>query len=268
MAWVNGSKILFRSRIYRSLPLVLLTLNENNINFNAAKTEIMERKKAEKVDLERRKGMYLQVGLVVVLSIILIAFEWTSKPVELDDTEMVQEIEFEDEMIVTRRQEKPKEQPKPETPKVAEVLDIVEDDVEIEDFDFDMEVDENTEYDFTSIVDDEEEQIEEEEVFYIVEDMPTFNGGDPAIEFRKYIANNLEYPEIAAENGISGRVIVQFAVDKNGRVEDAVVVRSVDPALDKEALRVVMASPRWSPGKQRGKAVKVLFTFPINFVLQ
>ena len=110
--------------------------------------------------------------------------------------------------------------------------------------------------------------IDEEEVFYIVEDMPTFNGGDPATEFRKYIGQNLRYPEIAAENGISGRVIVQFAVNKVGTVVDAKVVRSVDPALDKEAIRVVMSSPKWTPGKQRGKSVKVLFTFPINFVLQ
>lgn len=226
----------------------------------------MELKKSKKADLENKKGIFLQVGLVVALSVILIGFEWTTKPQEDDDTEMVRQIEFEDEMIVTRR-EPPKEQPKPETPKVAEVLDIVEDDVEIEDFDFDMEVDDDTEYDFT-MLDDDEEQIEEEEIFYIVEDMPTFNGGDPAIEFRKYIAANLDYPEIAAENGISGRVIVQFAVNAQGRVVDANVVRSVDPALDREAIRVVMASPAWTPGRQRGKAVKVLFTFPINFVLQ
>jgi periplasmic protein TonB len=227
----------------------------------------MERKKSKQADLENKKGIFLQLGLVVALSVVLISFEWTSKPDEDDNTEMVKQIEFEDEMIVTRREEQPKEQPKPETPKVAEVLDIVEDDVEIEDFDFDMEVDDDTQYDFTMVEDDEEE-IEEEEIFYIVEDMPTFNGGDPAIEFRKYISNNLEYPEIAAENGISGRVIVQFAVNSSGRVVDAVVVRPVDPALDKEAIRVVMASPPWTPGKQRGKAVKVLFTFPINFVLQ
>ena len=108
---------------------------------------------------------------------------------------------------------------------------------------------------------------DEEEVFYVVEDMPTFNGGDPTIEFRKYIARNLRYPELAAEKGIGGRVVVQFAVDKRGQVIDPVVVRSVDPALDKEAMRLVMSSPKWTPGKQRGKAVKVLFTFPFNFVL-
>ena len=105
------------------------------------------------------------------------------------------------------------------------------------------------------------------EVFYVVEEMPTFNDGDPAIEFRKYIAQNLTYPEAAVENGIEGRVIVQFRVSKEGEVVDAVVVRGVSPELDQEAVRVTMSSPIWTPGKQRGKAVDVLFTFPINFVL-
>ncbi|RLD69098.1 MAG: hypothetical protein DRJ29_14610 [Bacteroidetes bacterium] len=107
----------------------------------------------------------------------------------------------------------------------------------------------------------------DEEIFFIVEEMPTFNGGEPATEFRKYISQNLQFPETAAENGTEGRVIVQFAVDKNGKVVDANVVRSVNPALDKEAVRVVMSSPDWEPGKQRGKAVKILFTFPINFIV-
>lgn len=229
----------------------------------------MELKKAEKADLEKKKGMFVEVGLVVVLAIILVAFEWTQGEGKGIDTDVVQEIQFEDEMMQITRREEPKPEPKPEPPKVAEVLDIVDDDVKIDDeFDFDMEATGDTEYDFTSMIGDDEEDIEEEEVFYIVEDMPTFNGGDPATEFRKYIAQNLRYPEIAAENGISGRVIVQFAVNKTGTVVDAKVVRSVDPALDKEAIRVVMSSPKWTPGKQRGKAVKVLFTFPINFVLQ
>lgn len=108
----------------------------------------------------------------------------------------------------------------------------------------------------------------EEEIFYKVDEMPTFNGGDPAQEFRKYIAKNLRYPQSAAENGISGRVIVQFSVSEAGQVVDARVVRSVDPDLDKEALRLVNSSSRWSPGKNEGKPVKVMFTFPVNFVLQ
>lgn len=108
----------------------------------------------------------------------------------------------------------------------------------------------------------------EREVFYIVEDMPTFNGGDPAIEFRKFIAQNLQYPESAARDSISGRVIVQFCVNSEGKVIEPVIVRSISPALDEEAIRVVSSSPPWTPGKQRGKEVDVLFTFPLNFVLQ
>jgi len=229
----------------------------------------MEIKKTKSANLERKSPLYIQIGLIIALSIVLVAFEWTSGEDKNDNIEMVQEIQFEDEMMQITRREEPKPEPKPEIPKVAEVLDIVDDDVEIEDeFDFDMEADNNTEYDFTSMIGDDEEDINEDEIFYIVEDMPTFNGGDPATEFRKYISSNLRYPEIAAENGISGRVIVQFAVNRVGNVINANVVRSVDPALDKEAIRVIMSSPKWSPGKQRGRPVNVLFTFPINFVLQ
>jgi len=109
--------------------------------------------------------------------------------------------------------------------------------------------------------------VEEEPVFFIVEEMPSFQGkGENG--FREYIAKNLRYPEIAAENGISGRVYVQFAVNSKGQVVDAVVVRGIDPALDQEALRVVTSSPRWEPGRQRGTPVKVQFTFPINFILE
>lgn len=229
----------------------------------------MELKKSKTADLEKKKGMFLQIGLVITLAIVLVAFEWTKGEDDGFDENVVAEIEFEDEMMQITRRDEPKPEPKPEQPKVAEVLEIVDDDVEIEDdFDFDMEATEDTEYDFTSMMGDDDEDIQEEEVFYIVEDMPTFNGGEPATEFRKYIFANLQYPEIAAENGVSGRVIIQFAVNKVGKVVDAKIVRSVDSALDKEAVRVVMASPKWTPGKQRGKAVKVLFTFPINFVLQ
>ena len=108
----------------------------------------------------------------------------------------------------------------------------------------------------------------ESDLFYIVEEMPKFQDEDPVQSFRQYLAQNLKYPEIAAENGISGRVIVQFTVNKTGQVVDAVAVRSVDPALDKEAIRVVMSSPKWTPGKQHGKTVNVLYTFPVNFALQ
>jgi TonB family protein len=130
------------------------------------------------------------------------------------------------------------------------------------------------EYFELQIVDDEAEEIEvdadqedEEPVFIIVEDMPKFQGGDQS-NFRMYIQQNLHYPDSASAKGISGRVFVQFVVNSKGNVVNAKIVRGVDPYLDAEALRVVNSSPRWEPGKQRGKPVSVQFTFPIAFVLQ
>jgi TonB family protein len=105
------------------------------------------------------------------------------------------------------------------------------------------------------------------DVFFIVEEMPGFQGGGQDA-FMRYIAENLRYPEAAVENGIEGRVFIQFLVKADGSVDEAKIVRGVNPLLDEEALRVVMSSPAWMPGRQRGQAVDVAFTFPINFVLQ
>jgi periplasmic protein TonB len=227
----------------------------------------MEIKKSTKADLERRKSIFIQIGLVIALSIVLVAFEWATRPSKGNTDKLTTDTSYEvEEMQITRREE-----PKPEPiqqQKVAEILNIVDDNVNIDDdFDFNVEANSETEFKFTGFAEEKEEFVEEQ-LFYIVEDMPTFNGGDPAVEFRKYIFDNMKYPQIAAENGISGRVFIQFVVNAKGMVTDAVVAAPVDPALDKEALRVVMSSPPWTPGKQRGKPVKVFYTFPINFILQ
>lgn len=155
------------------------------------------------------------------------------------------------------------EVPPPPPVQVFEMLEFVETDVMMEDIEFGLASDDEASWDFL----DEEIEEESEEVFFIVEDMPQFNGG-PSDNFRQYIANNLQYPQIAAENNIDGRVYVQFTVDRTGKVTDVVVARGVDPALDKEAVRVVKSSPLWRPGYQRGRPVNVRFTFPIVFVLQ
>lgn len=112
-----------------------------------------------------------------------------------------------------------------------------------------------------------QEEAKEEEVFLVVEEMPSFGSGD-ANGFRTWVSQNMKYPEVAAENGIQGRVFVQFVVEADGRLTNVRVIRGVDPALDKEAIRVIESSPKWNPGKQRGKPVRVSYTFPITFVLQ
>lgn len=229
----------------------------------------MELKKNPKADLEKMKLIFTEVGLIVALGVVLVAFEWTSSGDMNTELTKMDEIVMEEEMIpITEQQEVKPPPPPPEPVQVTDVINIVEDDVEIDDnIDiFDSEFREDVAVQIVNFT-EEEEEVEEEEVFVVVEDMPGFGGGD-SNKFREYIAKNLRYPDVAAENGIQGRVFVQFVVEPDGRVSNVKVVRGVDPALDKEAMRVVENSPKWKPGKQRGKPVRVSFTFPIIFVLQ
>ena len=228
----------------------------------------MELKKSDKADLESKKNLFFLLGLVVALGITLLAFEWTSKPQKVEDLGAVQAQALEEEIIpITRELEvKP---PPPPPPVAPEILNIVDDDVEIEDelIIEDTEADDNTIIDVAPvIVQKEEEEEDEAKVFFIVEDMPEFPGGELAL--RNWIASNINYPTIAQENGIQGKVYVTFVVGKDGGVNNAVIARGVDTSLDKEALRVVNLMPKWKPGKQRGQPVNVSFTVPINFVLQ
>lgn len=225
----------------------------------------MELKKSKKADLENKRALFFEVGLVVTLAILLLAFEWTTEPAKAIIVANEQ-MELEEEIVPVTRQQQETPPPPPPPPQVIEVLNIVEDDVDIEEIDFEsFETDEDTEFEIVAF--DEEEEEAADEVFFIVEDMPKFKGGD-LNDFRVYVQKRIRYPDIAQENGIQGRVFVQFAVDAKGEVVNAVVIRGVDPALDKEALRVVKSSPKWTPGKQRGRPVKVQFTFPITFQLQ
>lgn len=226
----------------------------------------MEIKKSPKADLEPKKALFTQIGLVVALSLVLIAFEWTTTDVAIGSMQMTEDVAAEEEIIPITRQEEVKPPPPP-PPKVSDVLNIVEDDVELDDELelMDTESNENTVVEFKAIEVQEEEEADAP-VFFIVEEMPVFPGGEEAL--RKYIAQSVKYPAIAQENGIQGRVFVAFVVNTKGEVTDVKIARGVDPNLDKEAIRVVTNMPKWSPGKQRGKAVKVSYTVPINFVLQ
>lgn len=227
----------------------------------------MEVKKTPKADLESKKTVFLQIGLVVVLSLVLVAFEWTSTDVNVDFSLQDEDIEVEEEIIPITRQEEVKPPPPPPPPAVADILNIVEDDVELdEELEImDTEMSQDDIVDFSNMV-FEEETRDEGEIFMIVEEMPEFPGGTEALQ--KYLAQSVRYPVIAQENGIQGRVYIQFVINQNGEVTNADILRGVDPSLDREALRVVEAMPKWKPGKQRNRPVRVSYTVPINFVLQ
>jgi len=116
------------------------------------------------------------------------------------------------------------------------------------------------------VVDEVPPAVEETKVFDVVEQMPQYKGGDQAL--MDYLNKSIKYPVIAEENGIQGRVVCTFVVERDGSITDVKVVRSVDPSLDKEAVRVLKAMPKWIPGKQNGSAVRVKFTLPVTFKLQ
>jgi protein TonB len=227
----------------------------------------MEEKKSSKANLENKKAVFMQIGLVMVLSISLIGFEWTTTEVNLDTSLFENEIILEEEIVPITTQEEHKPPPPP-PPQATDVLNIVEDDVDLdEELDIiDLDWESEREFDFTIQMDLEDEGREDTEIFLIVEEMPEFPGGEAALN--KYLASAIRYPPIAQENGISGRVTVNFVVGPTGEITNVTVVRGVDPSLDREAVRVCQAMPKWKPGKQRNKPVRVSYNVPINFRLE
>ena len=232
----------------------------------------MQIKKSKKADLESRKSMFFLVGLSLTLALLLLVFEWTSRDVVASSLGSLGGSDIIEEEIESTVQEAPPEEPEPEQEPepetVIEELTVVEDDVKVADININTEADEKTQTS-TKVVQVTEVEIVEEEVepiaFAVVETKPEYPGGEAAL--LKYIADNTVYPPVAKENGIQGRVFVQFVIDATGRVTKVQVARGVDPYLDTEAVRVVKTLPKWTPGKQRGKSVPVTYIVPINFKL-
>jgi len=230
----------------------------------------MEVKKTPKADLENKKLLFREIGLIVTLLVVLASFEYKTYEKNVSTLADNNAVIIEEEMIPITNETPP---PPPEMPKIPVVSDdiiIVDDDVEITtELIINTEDDKNLGVEIREYVQGrEEEVIEEEDIpFVMVEEKPKFMGGDENT-FTKWVAERLVYPEIAKENSVQGRVILQFRVNADGSVSDVTVIRGVDPSLDKEAVRVVSSSPKWTPGRQRNKAVRVVYTFPVIFQLR
>ena len=224
----------------------------------------MEAKKTPKADLEGKKRVFLQIGIAIALGAALVAFEW--KHYERPEVSLgTLEIDFiEEEDIPITRQEQP---PPPPPPEPSQELIIVDDDVELEEeFTIDMDADVFTEVqEFTPIQFEEEEEVDEDVIFTVVEDQPQFPGGEEARQ--KFLEDNLRYPQMAREAGIQGTVFVTFVVETDGSVTDVQILRGIGGGCDQEAVRVVQMMPRWEPGRQRGQPVRVQFNMPIRFRL-
>lgn len=228
----------------------------------------MEIKKSPKADLEGKKTMFFEIGLVLALGVLLCAFNWKVNSTVEEGFVTVAEEPVEEEIIpITQQMMKPPPPPPP-APKLTDLIEIVDQELDIDEELVIEDVESNTanrdtySYDYDGAGYDEGDY-GEEDVFQVVEDMPTFPG-----DINKWLGKNVKYPVIAQENNIQGRVTVQFVIEKDGSITDVKVLRSVDPSLDKEAVRVVKSMPKWKPGKQRGKPVRVSYTVPINFRLQ
>lgn len=227
----------------------------------------METKKTQRASLENKRVLFMECGLIVALLLTIGAFSYSTavrKAPVLQGTGQVVDVE---ELVPITRDTPPEPPATPVLNLSFETIQIVDDDLptdvllNLDDNPVDVPV-----YDYR--VEVIEDDVDEEDIpFVLVEQKPSFMGGD-ANTFSRWISEHVIYPDIARENGVQGRVIVQFTVLKDGSVGGVKLLRGVDPSLDKEALRVVASSPRWEPGRQRDRTVNVTYQFPVVFTLR
>lgn len=227
----------------------------------------MEIKKSPKADLNNKRGLLLEIGLVVSLLLVIGAFSYTPEEKRIEKVDLQAPIVEEQIVEITRQDQKPPETPrKVEVKVIADLLQVVTNDTKI-----------TTEVDFTEFDEDvdvvqtvgvvEEEVVEEDQPFLIAETMPSFQGGD-LNTFRAWVQQNVKFPQIALENGIQGRVVLSFVIEKDGRLTNIQVLQTPDRSLSEEAVRVLSKSPKWTPGKQRNQVVRVKYTLPVDFRVQ
>jgi len=234
----------------------------------------MELKKNPKADLRKNSGLYFVLGLFVVMGLVFIAFEWKTydKVADYDISLNVEDM-LDEEVPMTEQIKTP---PPPPPPAAPEVIEVVEDEEEVEETV--IESTETSQEEEIIEVDDvavEEDDLDVDVPFAVIEDVPVFPGCEGASDKRacfnemmqKHIIKNFRYPEIAQEMGVQGRVNVMFTIQKDGSIGN-IRYRGPDKNLEAEALRIIEKLPRMTPGKQRGRPVRVPFSIPIVFKLQ
>lgn len=227
----------------------------------------MEAKKSPRADLENKKGMYLEIGLIVILVASLVAFNL--KSYDIQQTEVVQReaVDELEDLLIQTKEDTPPPPPEQQPEVVVTDINVVENTAEVEDIHVDASDDANkAQEEYVPVEVPQEETVVEEEIFTVVENEPEFPGGMEALY--KYLGESIKYPQVAKENNITGKVYVTFVVEKDGSIANPRVLRDIGGGCGQEAIRVVKAMPKWKPGKQRGKAVRVQFNLPVSFNLQ
>ena len=229
----------------------------------------MEAKKSVRADLEWRKPVFFQIGLIIALVVIFMAFEFV-RATESNTGFKPADIDVPDEILIisTTHNEPNTPPPTPPAPQITSILEIVNNTTEVGSLFIDAGSDPGLSIpDVIVPIPDKPEEIHIPEIFRVVEESPEFIGGEDARQ--KFLKDNLVYPKIARETGQEGRVTVEFIVEPNGTLSNFRIARSAPgaPSLDEEALRVAKLMPKWKAGKQRGNAVRVMYTMPIVFTL-
>ena len=226
----------------------------------------MEIKKNPEVDVQNKRFLLGEIGLAVALLVVIAAFLYSPRETEEVVIEQAVAVVEEEMVEITRQDQKPPEPPKrTEIKVITDVLNIVTNDEKI-----------TTDVDFAEFAEDveiiqqvavDEENLEDDQPFVKVEQMPSFMGGD-LMTFRNWVQSKVRFPQIAQENGISGRVLLMFVIERDGSLTNIQVLQTPDSSLSDEAIRVLKTSPKWTPGKQRNQSVRVKYTLPIDFRIQ
>ncbi len=223
----------------------------------------MEAKKTHRADLQNRRVLFMEIGLVVALIAVVGAFSWgqSEKKVEA----MVDVVAaVEEEVIVNTEQEQRQPEARPPVAQVlSDIIDVVRNETQI-----------TTEYSFDEFTEDfvvevpvaVEEEVVEDIPLLIAEEMPSFQGGD-LNTFRTWVQTRLQYPRIASENNIQGTVTLKFVIERDGTLTNIEALNSPDRSLTEEATRVLNTSPKWEPGKQRNRPVRIQYILPVQFQL-
>ena len=226
----------------------------------------MELKKNPKADLEKRKGIYIELGLIIALAAALVAFNvksYDQEEIEVTERTVIDEVE---EIVLQTQQEETPPPPEPEAPEVITEVHVIdnnqESDNEIGIINMDL-TDDIEMGEAVAATPEEEEEIKEDIVYVVVEQVAEFPGGEEALY--KYLKDNIVYPNIARQTGIEGKVYIRFVVEKDGSISNVKVMRDIGGGCGEEAMRVVKSMPKWKPAKQQTRTVRSEFNLPVNF---
>jgi protein TonB len=223
----------------------------------------MELKKSEKADLTNKSTFFFSIGLLVTMSIVVAVFEHKTYEESAVDLVVRNTNLFEETLEVPPTEQPPPPPPQIQQPQIVEVPDEekIEEEIQVN---FDVNATQDTKVEEV-VIKAEEPKEEVEEIFTIVEEPAAPKGGMPA--FYKYVGEKIKYPAQARRMGIEGRVFVEFVIGKDGSISEVRAVKGIGAGCDEEAVRIIQSAPNWTPGKQRGKAVKQRMVLPITFKL-